>query len=213
MAKPTQNQHTNRSLDQKKSPSTFKHKDFVAKTLDQAAQYSPDFNLKKINHYDNTIKNVPRKVLENYDLKKPFRRETLNKVVAEKEEPASFVNLGSSFGPGGRAVLYAAVPKKDQPIGVAKSASGDLKEHDYLSTNNPPKAFKEWQHYDTNMNNQLVHHKKVVNSKLYELDSRAQALSKYGYQPMFENHLEKKRNVEGVLLEQTMGKSNEERLP
>jgi hypothetical protein len=30
---------------------------------------------------------------------------------------------------------------------------------------------------------------------------------------MFENHLEKKRNVEGVLLEQTMGKSNEDRLP
>lgn len=111
VAAPTGNQQSTANLGSQKSP--LKHKDYVQRTIDQAAQYSPDFNLKKINHYDNTIKNVPRKVLENYDLKKPFRRETLNKHVAKNEELASFVNLGSSFGPGGRAVLYAAVPKKD----------------------------------------------------------------------------------------------------
>lgn len=72
---------------------------------------------------------------------------------------------------------------------------------------------KEWQHYDTNMNNQLVHHKKVINSKLYELDSRAAGMKKYGFQPLFETQLEKKARVEGILLDQTLGKSPEERLP
>lgn len=193
--------------------SPIKHKEYVQKTIDQAQQYSPDFTLKKINHYDNTVKNVPRAVVEKHELSKAFRRDHQIRG-RNSEKPATFVNLGSSLGPGNRAVLYAAVPKTEATqttVSARGSPRDDLKVADYLDTR--IESFKNWNHYDTNMNNQLVHHKKVVNSKLYELDSRAQGIRAYGYQPLFEGHLEKKRRVEGILLDQTLGKSPEDRLP
>lgn len=194
--------------------SPVKHKEYMQRTIDQAQQYSPDYTLKKINHYDNTLKNLPRAVVEKYDISKLYDREFQLKG-RNQEKPATFVNLGSAPGPGNRAVLYAAIPKKDSTTQLSASVGGspraDLKVADYLDTKIG--SFKDWQHYDTNMNNQLVHHKKVVNSKLYELDSRAQGIRKYGYQPLFEGDLEKKRRVEGILLDQTLGKSPEDRLP
>lgn len=55
--------------------------------------------------------------------------------------------------------------------------------------------------------------KKILNSKNYELDSRAQGIQDFGYQPLFEGELDKRRNVDGILLDQTKGKHPEERLP
>ena len=63
------------------------------------------------------------------------------------------------------------------------------------------------------MNNLIVHNKKVVNSKNYELDSRAIGIHSYGYQPMHDKHLDNKRKVDGIMLSHTSGKSPEERLP
>ena len=83
----------------------------MQRTIDQAQQYSPDFSLKKINHYDNTLKNIPRAVMEKYDISKLYDRDFQLKGRTQ-EQPASFVNLGSAPGPGNRAVLYAAIPKK-----------------------------------------------------------------------------------------------------
>ena len=55
--------------------SPVKHKDYIQKTIDTALQYSPDYKLKKINHYDNTVKNIPRAVLEKYELSKVYQRD------------------------------------------------------------------------------------------------------------------------------------------
>lgn len=90
--------------------SPVKHKDYLQKTIDTALQYSPDFALKKLNHYDNTVKNIPRAVLEKYDLSKVYQRDHRG-LTQSTDKKSNFVNLGSSFGPGGRAILYAAVPK------------------------------------------------------------------------------------------------------
>lgn len=112
--------------------------------------------------------------MEKYEISKLYDRDFQKG--RNQEKPATFVSLGSAPGPGGRAVLYAAVPKKEPSTTQLTASAGaspraDLKVADYLDTKIG--SFKEWNHYDTNMNNQLVHHKKVVNSKLYELDSRA----------------------------------------
>lgn len=90
--------------------SPVKHKDYLQKTIDTALQYSPDFALKKLNHYDNTVKNIPRAVLEKYDVSRVYQRDHRG-LAQSTDKKANFVNLGSSFGPGNRAVLYAAVPK------------------------------------------------------------------------------------------------------
>jgi hypothetical protein len=40
---------------------------------------------------------------------------------------------------------------------------------------------KNWNHYDTNINNEISIQKKIVSRKNYELDSRAQSIKNYGY--------------------------------
>ena len=42
---------------------------------------------------------------------------------------------------------------------------------------------KAWNHYDANINNNLVEQRKILYSKNYELDSRAWGLKDYGVQP------------------------------
>jgi hypothetical protein len=46
------------------------------------------------------------------------------------------------------------------------------------------------------MNNIITFQKKIVNSKNYELDSRAYGIKDYGFQPLFETQLENKRKNE-----------------
>lgn len=93
--------------DAPKVESPVKHKDYIQKEIDTAMQYSPDYRLKKLNNYDNTLKHLPRNVLEKYELSKLYHREPR----ALKESSPKYVNLGSAFGPGNRAILYASVPK------------------------------------------------------------------------------------------------------
>ena len=42
--------------------------------MDQIQRHSPDYNLKKINNYDNTIKNSTRQVFENFNLMPNFEK-------------------------------------------------------------------------------------------------------------------------------------------
>lgn len=44
------------------------------KTMELVNKYSPDFALKKINNYDNTIKNSTREVFKNFDMKPNFNK-------------------------------------------------------------------------------------------------------------------------------------------
>ena len=90
--------------------SPVKHKDYIQKSINTALQYSPDYKLKKNNNYDNTLKHIPRATLEKYDVSKVYQRDQRG-MSMKKDESSKFVNLGSAFGPGNRAILYASVPK------------------------------------------------------------------------------------------------------
>ena len=74
-------------------------------------------------------------------------------------------------------------------------------------------ALKNWNHFDSNMNNYLVEQKKIIYSKNYELDSRAHGLKDFGAQPLIGKEIEKRRSIEKILLDQTKGKSLEDRVP
>jgi hypothetical protein len=60
---------------------------------------------------------------------------------------------------------------------------------------------KNWNHFDSNMNNYLVEQRKIIYSKNYEIDSRAQGLKDYGIQPLMGDVLAKKRSIDKILLD------------
>jgi hypothetical protein len=45
-------------------------------------------------------------------------------------------------------------------------------------------ALKNWNHFDSNINNNLVEQRKIIYSKNYEIDSRASGLKDFGVQPL-----------------------------
>jgi len=60
----------------------------------------------------------------------------------------------------------------------------------------------------------LVEQRKILNRKNYELDSRSNALKYYGYTPFLGRELDKKRNVESIVLGgKVVGMSNEKYTP
>ena len=73
-------------------------------------------------------------------------------------------------------------------------------------------AMKNWNHYNSNMNNNLVEQRKILYSKNYELDSRAWGLKDYGVQPLISHKLNQSRMVNDIM-ENTKGKSPEDRCP
>ena len=93
------------------SLNTSKTKFEIEKNIEQSQNYSPEFRLKKNNNYDNIVANASRKVLEESKLKRYFDRKPAFTSSRNASQPDSFINLGHSVGPGGRAVLYASVKK------------------------------------------------------------------------------------------------------
>jgi len=88
--------------------------------MDQIQRHSPDFTLKKINNYDNTIKNATRQVFENFNLMPNYEKKDKSFSNFTQSESKKFtipesetLNLGSSAGKGGRAFLYASYKKRD----------------------------------------------------------------------------------------------------
>ena len=59
-------------------------KDHMKETLKQLIHYSPEYNLNKINNYDNTILNVPRKIFETCDFSKEYPKDSRNMEFDEK---------------------------------------------------------------------------------------------------------------------------------
>ena len=88
------------------------------------------------------------------------------------------MSLGHTTGTGGRAFLYASAKKNNSELGmrtvqepVFNKVEFKLRSDDYI---------KEWNHYDSNMNNTIVEQRKILKQKNYELDSRAWGLKDYG---------------------------------
>ena len=73
--------------------------------------------------------NASRKVLEESHLQKLFDRKPAFTSSRNASQPKSFINLGHSVGPGGRAVLYASVKKgvydKAVPTKTERAPVGD----------------------------------------------------------------------------------------
>lgn len=58
---------------------------------------------------------------------------------------------------------------------------------------------QKWTHYDSNINNAIVEQRKILKCKNYELDSRAQGLKDYGFQPQFGSELNKRRQINEIM--------------
>ena len=89
--------------------------------MEQTKRFSPDFNLKKINNYNNTIRNSTRHVFENFNLMPNYEARDKSFSNFSHSESKKFtipesetLNLGSTSGTGGRAFLYASYKKKDE---------------------------------------------------------------------------------------------------
>ena len=73
---------------------------------------------------------------------------------------------------------------------------------------------RRWSYFDSNISNNLVEQRKILNRKNYELDSRSLALKDFGYTPFLARELDKKRNVESIVLGgKVVGMSNEKFTP
>lgn len=83
--------------------------------MGQANAYSPDFQLQKMNNYDNTYKNIPRNILDKFEVSRYYDGKESNRNLSNDGSKKAI--LGSSMGPGNRAVIYAALPKgPDSPL-------------------------------------------------------------------------------------------------
>ena len=114
------------------------------------------------------------------------------------------------YGPGGRVSVYTSIQKKKDSI---KSSDPPLFKNKIDFRKTQMNQLKNWNHFDSNMNNNLVEQRKIIYSKNYEIDSRASGLKDFGVQPLMGDFLKNKRSIDKMLFEQTRGKSLEDRVP
>lgn len=188
--------------------------------------YSPDFKLKKHNNYDNTVKYLQRSVLEKGQIQKTFDRiddnvskEIISKLKGTKLYFSIIQNFTekktASYGAGNTAYLYTIT--QDQKGNTQQPSPSKVLEGAYESKLDYKKhqkdAIKNWNHYDSSMNNNLVEQRKILYSKNYELDSRAWALKDFGVQPFINTQFEQSRRANQIQFDQIRGKSHDERVP
>lgn len=88
---------------------------------------------------------------------------------------------------------------KNQVNNLLNSESQQLKSKiDYK--NHITQKLNQWSFFDSNINNNLVEQRKLIDRKNYELDSRAFALKNYGYSPFFKQDQDKMRGVQNIVL-------------
>ena len=147
----------------------------IEKNIEQSASYSPEYRLKKANNYDNTIANAPRMVLEETKLQKYFHRKpSFSTTRATKFVNSPYINLGHSQGPAGRAVLYGTVRKENFEKKNSSQNTNRLSKSSHVHKRNQLAAsIKSWNHYDSNLKNEIGIQKKIIESKNNELDQRA----------------------------------------
>ena len=147
----------------------------IEKNIDQSESYSPEYKLKKANNYDNTVANAPRMVLEEAKLQKLYsRKPAFSTTRVTKFVNSPYINLGHSQGPGGRAFIYGTVKKDNIEKKQSSQNTNRLSKssHVYKRTQLAD-SINSWNHYDTNLKNQIGIQKKIIDSKNNELDHRA----------------------------------------
>ena len=156
----------------KPSPAPIKTGLEIEKTLDMLSEHSPDFKNKQFNNYDNTVRHLPRKVVENYHLQHNFSRKPSFTNIKNKP---SLVSLGHAVGPGGRAILYGAMPKSPYERSAGTMNRNDSESRALLRETHS-ESMNKWNNYDSSIRNEIELQRKFIDKKNYELDSRAQAL-------------------------------------
>jgi hypothetical protein len=75
--------------------------------------------MKKINNYDNTVRNTSRAIFKTFNIKGQYHREDKSLSNFNSSQSATFavptndiVNIGSSGGNGNRSFLYASYKKQ-----------------------------------------------------------------------------------------------------
>lgn len=96
----------------------MKQKDHMSQTMKQLISYSPEYNLNKLNNYDNTVLNVSREIYEKCDFSRFYPlKDSRNQSMPQN----AVMNRGSFMGPGNRTVLYGSWMKKE----TSKPQRGD----------------------------------------------------------------------------------------
>mmetsp|Transcript_11125 Transcript_11125/g.18666 ORF Transcript_11125/g.18666 Transcript_11125/m.18666 type:complete len:224 (+) Transcript_11125:863-1534(+) len=63
-------------------------------------------------------------------------------------------------------------------------------------------TLNQFSHFDSNIYNSIKENRRIVDRKNYELDSRAQSIKDYGFQPFLKRDLERKIKFEGSLFKE-----------
>ena len=95
------------------------------------------------------------------------------------------VKINSVYGRDGRTFTYVSKGRKTSESASKSTAQNTFRDKiDYRKK--LCETQKNWNHFDSNMNNHLVEQRKILYSKNYEIDSRAYGLKDYGVQPLMD---------------------------
>jgi hypothetical protein len=172
--------------------------------LELSQKHSPDFNLKKFNNYDNTVKYADKKVFSEFNIHHNYKKDNQrdHKTLKNLDSPDTHFNLASSaFGPGKKTHLFATTQKRSRSNLNADIDNSDMSVPTTTSTNmkikqSKAQMYKQNSIYDSNLSNLLTENRKIIARKNYELDSRAYGLKDFGIQPQMNNKLTIKRNID-----------------
>ena len=107
------------------------------------------------------------------------------------------MKINSVYGTNGRTFTYVSKAQTSPP--PHKQMEKTFRDKiDYKKS--MLESQKNWNHFDSNMNNHLVEQRKILYSKNYEIDSRAWGLKDYGVQPLMQEELKNKREINKILL-------------
>ena len=155
------------------------------KNMQLSQKHSPDFNLMKLNNYDNTVKYADKKVFEEFNIHHNYKKDNQRdpKTLRLLDSPDVHFNLASSaVGPGKKAHLFATTQKRSRSH---LKKDGSTHKMSTTGLNLKMKQFKEHMNkqnsiYDSNLNNLLRENRKIIARKNYELDNRAYGLKDFG---------------------------------
>ena len=162
--------------------STSRHKDELEKSINQIIEQSPDFKLKKINNYDNTVKNMPRhffekskkmrpNIFESKKLSRNVQFESLSKdcmidpsaTVYNNNKSRSILSttMTKDFNVGNSKIIIKGPTNVSfqSPYQNDKSYEKNLKMKEHL---NKLRGKKDQSYFDSNISNELVYRKKII---------------------------------------------------
>ena len=160
-------------------PRLLKHSLEVDKNYSLAEKYSPEYKMKKFNHYDNKVKTATR---IGYEV---FRR----RVSPEKEAEES----------------CDAPNMMDTSSRTLKNSVSEVQ-----LKREKAKQMKNYNHFNSNISNTIVEHKKIIQSKNLELDTRAYGLKDFGIQPFIGAQIDRQRAIDEIRFNSLTGRCSDE---